>query len=274
LKTPSAAYDNKENAIKRQPAELFHIYDSSSIDEYYTNGDVAVVYGGHTWNPAVIKREQIEYNSDLNNSQLTITVDYLNPVVFYYISYNPPRTVWVEVYKLHRDLPLETDILFVGVISQVEISGNSAKVLVSGFEGFFEKSVCPKRFQRQCQHQLGDSKCTIDLESYKYSLTCNSVSTDGLTLTMSGSTTENILVLGFIKNETDDWTESRMIVYNVGTSVKIRYPFGESIVGKACTLYYGCSGDITVCRDSFNNLDHFLGFPYIPIDNPARRLLV
>jgi len=287
MKNPSTEYEAKEIATKRQPAELFRIYDNAGIDEYYTNGDVAISHNSKTWNPAVIKRDQIEYSSNLTTSQLTITVDYLNPVVFYYISYNPPRNVWVEVFKLHRDQDpgmnylFEVDILFVGVISKVEIQGNSARVTVNGFEGFFEKPVCPKKYQRQCQHQLGDTGCGLNMDSWYLKRAVSSVSADGLTIGISASIDNDVLVLGYMRNYTSNvplpaTIEYRMIVYNQGTTVKIRYPFGNTPIVSETNLrfYYGCSGDITVCGDTFDNLDNFLGFPYIPIDNPARRLLV
>jgi len=150
--------------------------------------------------------------------------------------------------------------------------GNSAKVTVKGFESFLSKPVCPEKFQRQCQNQVGDTRCGIDMDTHKYTLVCNSVSSNGLVLTMSGSTTEGILALGYIQNLTGNWTEYRMITHNNGTEVKIRYPFGKSIVGQTCDLFYGCSGDIETCYNDFGNVDNFIGFPYIPIENPARRI--
>jgi hypothetical protein len=37
-------------------------------------------------------------------------------------------------------------------------------------------------------------------------------------------------------------------------------------------VYPGCDGRIETCRDKFDNLIHFLGFPFIPDENPATRI--
>jgi len=79
MKELSNEYTGKEEAIKRKPVELYHFYDNNTIDSRYTSGDVAITYGGDTWDPAPLSRTQLEYNTDFEVSELTITLDYLHP---------------------------------------------------------------------------------------------------------------------------------------------------------------------------------------------------
>ena len=87
MKTVSAQYIAKEEAVKRKPVELYHIWrgigDTLNVNTwYYTSGDVAVVYGGNTYVPATLERSLVRYDSQLEVTSLTINVAYVeNPVL-------------------------------------------------------------------------------------------------------------------------------------------------------------------------------------------------
>lgn len=274
MKNTSSAYNAKETATKRKPVELFHFYDNNTINGRYTSGDVAITYAGETWEPAPLSRTALEYNTDFEASELTITLDYLHPEITRFISLNPPETVWVDVLKMHRDYTTEADVIFVGEISTVIMKGIAAQAKVIGFEKYLNRPACVYRYQRVCNYDVGDpDTCKVDLDNYDASYTVNAESSDGKTLTLSGSGPSNgAFTLGYIKNQAD--SERRMIVSHIGTEYKIRYKFSASVDGETCTLYQGCDKTIETCRDKFNNVVNYFGFPYIPSDNPAARSLI
>lgn len=282
-------YAVHETSKRRRPVELFRFYDNDDLNERYTSGDVAVSYGGHTWEPASLERTNMEYDSQLEVSKLTITMDYINPSISDFIANNPADPVWVEVFKLHRDMSNQTaDVVFSGQIQEVTLKGTSAQAIVAGFEMFLNRPACPNRFQRQCNHVLFDDGCGLDPADYlSYNYKITDVSADERTIELSSYNGVS-WVAGFKETSDDsyymlgyftctDLGESRMIVDADDSAglITIRYKFNGTVaVNQRGYLYPGCDGNIETCRDRFNNVENFLGFPYIPTDNPAARYLV
>lgn len=269
MKNPSDEYAGKEEARKRKPVELFHFYtDDLVINQRFCSTDVAISYGGNSWEPATVTRGPVEYNEDLEVSKMTITTDYLNPGVSEFIAQSPVQQVWVEVLKLFSDqTPYEVDIVFVGQISVVSMIGTKAEATVVGFEAYLNRPACEYRYQTQCNHTLFDSACGLSESSWiAAGKSISSVSSNGLTVTFNTlSEADGYFTLGYMKFGTD----YRMIVGNSGNDVILRFKFFTTPTGTA-DLYPGCDGDQTTCSTKFSNSAQFLGFPYIPEVNPTR----
>ena len=274
MKTVSTEYAGKEEATKRKPIELFHIYDNVGIDEFFCSSDIAVVYDGDTYNPASVYRGEIEYNAELEISKMVITTDYLNPAVSQFIATNPPQAVWVKCLKLFSDMsPYEADVIFVGQISTVSISGTRASATVVGFEMFLNRPACVLKYQNQCNYTLFETGCGLLEASYAAAKTVDSVSSDGLTVVVTSmSEADGYYSLGYMKEFIGGYAMYRMIVSHSGTSLRLRFKFPTDPTG-AITIYPGCDGDIITCTDKFSNEANFLGFPYIPEKNPTRTRL-
>jgi hypothetical protein len=63
-----------------------------------------------------------------------------------------------------------------------------------------------------------------------------------------------------------------MITDHVGEKISIAYRFSELKDGDTVDAYAGCDGRAETCRDKFDNIDNFLGFPFTPQENPAKRI--
>ena len=123
MKDVSAEYIAKEEAAKRKPLELYKIWVGSTY-WYYTNGDVAVVFDGQTYNPATINRGSSEYNSQLDVNTMKIQFSRVTEPLVQYIAQNPIDITWIEVSRLFRDQsPLEKSVIFIGQIKSVSFRG-------------------------------------------------------------------------------------------------------------------------------------------------------
>jgi len=271
MKDVSQDYIDKEIQEQRQPVELYHIWvENASIDWYYTSGDAPVEYGSHTYVPAVIKRGEVSYNSELEVSTLSVTLKHVDDVVVRYLALNPVRPTWISVMKLHRDQsPLEADVIFVGQIKNVPFKGNTAEAYCVGFEHFLKMPIPVWRYQLTCNHTLFDEDCGLNSDSYKVSATVTEQNNGSeLVSSVFGTYSDGYFFYGFV--EYGD--EVRPIVNHLGNVLYIPYPFVDSPDGQSVDVYPGCDGLITTCRDKFNNISHYLGFPFTPQENPAMRL--
>jgi len=270
MKDASDTYIAKEEAPQRKPVELYHIWRDGGENWYYTSGDVAFTYDGNSYVPATLKRTGAKYDSQLEVTRMAITASYLEDPVIKFIAINPIEILWIEIKKLFRDQdPLEASVVFIGQKKNVSFQGNTGKVECVGFEHFLKMPVPTFRYQITCNHKLFDTGCRLTKTSYKIS-TAVTLNADKTQLTSSdfGAKANGY----FIRGHVDFGVESRMIVAHIGNVVTLAYKMVELASGDTVDVYPGCDGRIETCKNKYDNVVNFLGFPFIPKDNPVTRI--
>ena len=64
-------------------------------------------------------------------------------------------------------------------------------------------------------------------------------------------------------------TDARLITQHTGANLYLNVAFASLSVGDEAVAYPGCNGDPQTCLNTYNNLEHFNGMPYIPSHNPV-----
>jgi len=64
-------------------------------------------------------------------------------------------------------------------------------------------------------------------------------------------------------------TEVRSIVSNDAGSFTVRYSLQDLSVGDVVTVYAGCDKSVTTCKNKFDNISNYIGFPYVPTESAA-----
>ena len=72
-------------------------------------------------------------------------------------------------------------------------------------------------------------------------------------------TTNDYYTLGTI----EFYNDKRIIVKHTGNRLKLQVPFNGLISGQSVKIIKGCDKSKEVCLDTFNNLDNFVGMPYV-----------
>jgi len=269
MKDVSADYIAKEEAAKRKPLELYKIWVGSTY-WYYTNGDVAVVFDGQTYNPATISRGSSEYNSQLDVNVMKIQFSRVTEPLVQYIAQNPIDITWIEVSRLFRDQsPLEKSVIFIGQIKSVSFRGLSAEAECVGFEHFLKMPIPVWRYQTTCNHKLFDSECAKVKVDYKVTAT---ITLDATKTKLTSATFGNYAAGYFIYGLVEFGSESRTIIAHSGNTITIAYKMVNLVDNNTVDIYPGCDGRIETCRDKYDNIVNYLGFPWIPEENPALRM--
>jgi len=266
MKNVSQDYVEKEEASQRQPVELYHIQHREN-HWYYTSGDKAVDFNGHTWIPATIKRSSTHYDAKLEGTNITVTFARTDPAVARYLAQSPVELSSITIYKLFRDQdPMESCLIFTGVILSVTVKGLAAEAKCAGIDYIINHQFLNWRYQPECNHTVFSRECGLNEDNFK------------LTTSVLVDVTGTILTSGDFSAQDDGWwtlgvvrynDEERLIVDHIGNTITLMVPFRELNSGDTVEVLPGCDGDILTCMNKFNNLSHFLGFPFIPIDNPA-----
>jgi uncharacterized phage protein (TIGR02218 family) len=286
MKDPSDTYIAKEEAPVRKPLELYKIW-SATTAWHYTNGDVAVDFNDgteaipdiHTYEPATIGRGSTEYNASLDVTTLKIQFSGISEPAVQYIAQNPIDIIWIEISRLFRDQnPLEKSVIFIGQIKTVSFKGVSAEAECVGFEHFLKMPIPLWRYQTNCNHKLFDAGCiagwTLTKEDFKVGPA--SVTLDATKTILTSATFAGYAAGYFVGGLVEFETEWRTIVAYSGNTITLNFKM-IGLEGGAeddVYVYPGCDGRIETCRDKFasSNIDNFLGFPFIPDENPATRM--
>jgi uncharacterized phage protein (TIGR02218 family) len=114
-----------------------------------------------------------------------------------------------------------------------------------------------------------DDKCTLAEADYK---TTTTITLDATKTILTDAAFDALDDGYFTGGKITFGNEARTIVDHVGSIVTIMYKFKELEDNDSVDAYPGCDGRAETCKDKFDNIVNFLGFPFIPEENPALRM--
>jgi uncharacterized phage protein (TIGR02218 family) len=269
MKSASATYISKEEASQRKPIEIYRLWSEAGREWTYTSGDTSVIFDGKTYQPATLSRTSVKYDVTLEVTSMSITASKVTTPMIEFIAINPVDRLWMQVSKLFRDQsPYEANVIFIGQIKAVSFKGSKVNIACVGFEQFLKMTIPTMRYQITCNHTLFDTACTKTKSSYKVTatITVNAAKTI-LTSATFGTYDDGY----FVNGELIFNSQSVSIVAHTGDDITLLYPISTIVDTDSVDAYPGCDRRAETCRDKFNNIINFLGFPFIPVENPGIR---
>ncbi|MBW2044781.1 MAG: phage BR0599 family protein [Deltaproteobacteria bacterium] len=257
----------KEEAVKKETADVYDFWWGSTHWRY-TNSDSPVEYNGIGYSPADISRGNVTYDSKAEISRLEIRAGRVLHPVIKFVAMNPAEPVWVQVMRVITDLsPAYASVIFIGQVREVSFRGLQAVATCVGFEYLLKLPVPRFRYGPTCNWTVFDSDCGLSEASFAVQAHAT-VSADKLTLTADAfdAYDDDYFTLGWVVWQ----SHRRMITKHEGSVLTLRYPILElPELAHDVIAYPGCDGDILTCKNKFNNVESFGGFPYVPRDNPT-----
>lgn len=269
----SSELESKYTATKRSPAELYTFWNNYNT-YYLTSSDQEITFNGHTFEPARIKRGNTQFSADLAVSTISVEVNYLNEEVIEYITTAPIDQTYLRIEKIFLDQdPYESIVYFIGIFDNVSFQSQNANITASGIEKLLRRPYPKLRYQPRCSLKLYSTMCGVDKNSFSVQRTVQAISSDGrqITLDTLAGFASDYFVLGYVATGESG---ERMITSQSSNIITVRSRIPNLSVYDVITIYAGCSKLPSVCQNKFNNLGNaslngFLGFIYIPNDNPA-----
>jgi len=269
MKTVSNDFITAETQRERKPSELYHFWRGDTYWKY-TSGLELMTVSAVDYPPAPIERKLIEFNADLSASTVQIAVARTLMPVVEYINEDPIDTIWVTIFKMHRDMnPIEKEPIFTGLIQSTITQGSALVLDCVSIEFLLSRKIPRWRYQPGCNHMLYDSWCTVNEAVYKTNATVSNISSTGFELTSStfGEESDGYYTLGNLT--IGDY--KRTIVDHVGSVISIRFKIASLEVNDIVSVSAGCFHDASTCYTKFSNIANFMGFPNISFDNPCAR---
>lgn len=265
-----SSFDALESSVEgSRPIELYEF--SLGNDTYrFTSAEDTLTPVSDPFAPLAIARTRIEQGSDQNNRNIIVTMPASQALAQLYVDVPPPDKLNLSIFRYQRDESPAFDtqvLMFKGVVQSVRFpgSGRTAEMTVRSFEVALNRIVPRFTFMGMCNHILGDDRCGATASTYTG--TCTAVSSDGQTLTIGGLSAGLPISStgGFCHiSSTNDF---RMVLEQSGDDVSILVPMQNSPLGQQVTVSSGCDHVVTSGCVTYDNIERFGGFAWVPSKN-------
>jgi uncharacterized phage protein (TIGR02218 family) len=164
-----------------------------------------------------------------------------------------------------------TVVLFAGRISDIDCSRTGIDLKCRSHLELLNIQMPRRLWQSSCTHTFGDAMCRFDRSSMQATFSAGPGSSEAQIATSLSPTPPNLYIQGTVIGVTGANTgASRTVADMAGGSIYVRLAFLSPILpGDQFQLLPGCDRTLSTCKDIFNNVIHFGGFPYIPTPETA-----
>ena len=267
-------YDAKETSLlEGSPTELYQFGLGGAVFRF-TSQSAAVSFGGFDYVPASIKRNNPKLTDDRAGIQLLITVPTSAQIAQEYLSIVPTQRMTLTIFRQHRtDTPTpETITFWKGFVTSVKFKDEIAELICEPIQALFSREIPRQAYSALCNHVLYDSGCQVVKASFSDVVEVTSISSSGDELVLNSLSTARPADTTFFTGgyvERTDGDKRLILDYTFATdTVRILLPFDGLTTGEDVTARAGCAHDILTCRDKFNIVPNFGGFPWSPLTNP------
>ena len=258
---------HEESDIDSTPERLFLFY-MENVEWAYVNGDTPVTYNSVGYVPTVVGLGDYSQSLAEDSPVISIRISADSAVVQQFIPYQPSNPMRVRVYRHHfEDADMEFKAEVIGKVVNCEIDKNdemaTLSIRLSG-NNLDRKTPWPI-YQKQCNYALYGPGCQVNRFDFQTIGVLSIVSTDIIRSTDFASKPDGWFDNGYVTNATGEY---RYIVHHEGDQIWLQTPFVKALPGETVFAYAGCTRLRDMCKDKFDNLGRFLGFPWVPSKNP------
>lgn len=252
-------FDSAESSVESgQPREGVKI-ETPAATYRYTGGTRTLTIDGETYNPIPIGREELRLTTVGEDGALSIHLPASNTLVQRWLALGvPPRDVTVTVYRQHS--VGDPEPVFRGVITSVAGQGHVVQCNVEARASITHGRRLPTiTAGKTCPHILYDSgSCRVTRASFETSTTVASYNGREITVVDSIGAS-GLKKYGELVHTASG--ERFTILSHVGKTVTLQVPIYGLAIGDAVVIAHGCDHTVATCRDTFNNVANFGGFP-------------
>ncbi len=247
----------------------------------YTNADIDIDYGGHTFRADGPKLDGMKYHATLglnvDEQELTVSCDpAFAPWPGATASFIDMLKVGVfDLCRFRREAVFFSDfigghlrggvILFEGYLSRTEDAGATrATVTVSDDLVILQNQMPRNSYCVTCNHALYGDGCGLDPADFTTLASVGAGSTDRTLVTPLALFQH---VGGYVEFTTGANAGLRATIKNVrvGQNLTLSYPLlYPNAVGDQFKLVDGCDHTLPTCAGHFDNRANFRGFPFVP----------
>jgi len=255
------------------PVECYE-FNCGPIFGRYTSADEDIHINGNVFISTQIKRTEAQQTNEISKSSITVTVPRTCEVAQILLGYPPTGVILLKVYGVQR-ITGDYGVVWLGRVLNASCNGVSSDLTCESIYTSVRRVALSRMYQTNCPLVLYDpNSCRVSKTTHQVSDTVTAVS--GLTVSVERTYANNYFAGGIFEWNASGGVQRRCILSNSGRNLGINFPIPLSDLiagatlpaGTQVSIYPGCAHTLTDCRNKFNNIDNYGGFPYIPIVNP------
>jgi len=268
-------YATEIKEIEVKPfAEIYEITSGSRVFRYTSYGK-DVIFGGNTYTAATIKSNIPTEDDNFKANRIKVTMPVVSPIGEY-IANSPiePTEIKVTRYFIHD--PTASKFLFLGrVLGITFVDNGDVGVALADVESnslYFRNKIPRKTFKAFCNNTLyfpsvaDDPDCNLNKLDFEVSAVIT-ISGSELNSASFGAFADGYFIGGHVESAYGDF---RYISDHISNDITINVPFDARLVdGATVKAYPGCDKSPATCISKFSNFDQFIGFPFVPSNNPT-----
>lgn len=268
-------------------ADLYTITLTNGVILRYTTCDVKLLVGGNTYLPFLIERTGTKQARGISVDEvnLTITVDqndvipggltFMQGVVngaFENAILQLERVFSPEPFRFNMPAISANYALlwWIGLFNINSAGGNTIEATAAAMTQLLNVKFPRNLYYPPCIYTLGDVGCKVDLNRFKVLGQAAAFGTRSIV--KSNLTFNNgYLSQGSIKFTSGANTNvTRSIRSNTGGTISVVLPFqAVPEAGDTFEVLPACDKSMNCCRNRFDNLSNFRGYPFIPVPETA-----
>jgi len=158
-------------------------------------------------------------------------------------------------------------VWFYGRVAETDVGRSKIEMKVKSLLNLLAQQQMPRRlYQAGCTHVFGDAMCTFNRASMAATITAQTGSSQAAIVTTLSPTPSTLYNQGTIAATSGaNVGQNRTITQLSGGRISLLKAWLSPVaVGDGFRLLPGCDHTLATCQNTFNNLTHFGGFPYIP----------
>ena len=233
----------------------------------FTDHDADLVIGGVTYQSAVgFAPSAVERTIDLtaDNQKLTGIIDSvtLTPGDLRTGKFDGAR---VEIIEVDWSTQTKERTLLVGFLGTVTLVDNQYTAELTSLESELAKPI-GRTVALRCDANLGDARCGFSLSSDSVTVTTGG---GALSFIDTGLTADDAYYNGgkitWLTGDNAGLTFDVKRYVAASDTVELFEPTPYTIaVGDTANIFRGCDRTFETCRDTFDNVENFRGFPHVP----------
>lgn len=270
-------YSDRETGALGSPLEVF-LFQRRGYRWPYTSADRSVSFQGITFQPVTISRGAFDRKDDSGSNQVEVRLDRTLKVCSQFLEGSTPTPVSLTIYRMHRSDP-EHIVMFKGAVANARLEGEEVSLTCVSALSAQEKSVPRQLIMRTCPHVLYGPMCRLNSAAYGYEGTLTEISGSVYlveSMTSAPYTTDIFTAGVLFKPSTGQraFIQDHFLHY---TQYSHKFRLLQPVPGWGASdtliAYMGCDRKHSTCRDKFDNIPNFGGFPLHPERNPIYDLM-
>lgn len=266
-----------EKLIKRKKVQICELYEitlRTGIVHRFTSHSEDILWGINSalYKAVPITRGQTTSNLSTSVDKMQISLAGISDELLEQLAKNVLRDARVKTKRIWWSLKYKAGMEQIVFDGWVNVSFNETSLYLecTSLIDCLNQRIPRFVYQEPCNHRLYDGFCTVDQESNKISSTVTSDSSTVYEINDSVFVVPPTDPTKFIRGKVhitsgDNISEWKMIYATEDGKITVSSPFNYLMrTGDTFDYYTGCDLTPETCVSRFDNIDHFLGFVYIP----------